>query len=173
MSTRNSEAYSKIVGWLMGTLVTRVKVNPEVSFRELLLSCRNSIVEGVDHVFYQYSYKSSAGDLVNDLGIKLEWTRMAVQLNVLDDASTAQMDIADFEPYHTDMEYVPDLFDIAFLVQVFRNGILVNCKYKYDLIDKSEISDACEQFVNVLQMAVHSPDLKMKYWKKGDFVDVH
>ena len=154
MSTRHNEEYSKIIGWLTGALVTRVKVNHNTNFRDLLLSCRDDIVEAVDHIYYQ--------SFVDDLC--LEWNQLATQLNIVNDINTAEGKITDFEPYHNAREHV--LFDIAFLMVVHENGIVVNCTYKNDAIDKSDISKICENFIYVLEMAISSPNVKMKDWDK-------
>jgi acyl carrier protein len=80
MSVRINHDSLKIIGWLMGSLVTRVTVHTDSTFRDLLFSCRNHIVEAVDHIFYQ--------SFVNDLN--LEWEQFATQLNLLNDLNTPE-----------------------------------------------------------------------------------
>ena len=152
-STRTNEDFSKIIGCLHGILVSRIKVNNDVSFKELLLLSRNVIVEAMDHIYYQ--------NITEELNV--EWS---ASLNVINDMNTAKGEIVDFEPYHYDIEYA--YFDITFLVNVFENGIYVRCSHKNDAIDKSEISEICEKFVSVVKMAIGSPNIKMKYWNKVD-----
>jgi amino acid adenylation domain-containing protein len=149
MSTRSNEDHSKIIGWLTGTLVTRIKVNENSNFNDLLNICSNAFIDAVDHICYQ--------DFINP-----EWFYIATQLNVLNDFNTAEGRIEDFHSYHFDMDTV--FFDIAFLIEAFENGLLITCWYRRNFIDKSQIADVCEKFLKVLNLAINSPNVKIRDW---------
>ncbi|WP_299311156.1 condensation domain-containing protein, partial [uncultured Aquimarina sp.] len=154
MSTRNNEDFSKIIGWLTGILISRIKIDNEVSFKDLLFSSKNDIIEAMEHIYYQF--------FISQLNI--EWDELiSAQLNLINDISTAEGEIVDFKPYHYKVGHVSS--DINFNVKVFENGITINCSYKNNVIDKSEISDLCEKFVMVLKNAISSSSIKMKYWR--------
>jgi len=151
MSTRSNEDHSKIVGWLTGTLVTRIKVNENSNFNDLLNICSNAIIDAVDHIYYQ--------DFINP-----EWFHIATQLNVLNDFNTAEGSVEDLHSYHFDIDNI--FFDITFIIETFEDGLLITCLYRRNFIDKSQIADVCEKFLRVLNLAINSPDVKIKDWSK-------
>jgi hypothetical protein len=151
MSTRSNEEYSKIVGWLTGTLVTRIKVNENGTFNDLLNTCSNAFIDAVDHIYYQ--------DFINP-----EWFHIATQLNVLNDSNTVEGRIEDLHSYHFDVDTV--FFDITFLIEPFENGLLITCWYRRSFIDKSQIAVVCEKFLKVLNLAINSPNVKIRDWSE-------
>ncbi|HEX6427900.1 MAG TPA: condensation domain-containing protein, partial [Niastella sp.] len=151
MSTRSNEDHSKIIGWLTGALVTRIKVNENSNFNDLLNICSNAFIDAVDHIYYQ--------DFINP-----EWFHITTQLNVLNDFNTAEGRVEDFHSYHFDMDTV--FFDITFLIEAFENGLLIICWYRRNFIDKSQIADVCEKFLKVLNLAINSPNVKIRDWSE-------
>ena len=152
ISTRANLGFSKIIGWLTGTLVTRIKVDNDVSFEDLLKLSNNIFMEAVDHIYYQ-----SSEDVLSP-----EWFHLATQLNILNDIGTPEGKIMDFHPYHFDVENTA--FDMGFHIKVHENGMIVTCIYKKNFIPKSEISRICEIFISVLERAVNSRNMKIKNW---------
>jgi amino acid adenylation domain-containing protein len=151
MSTRSNEDHSKIIGWLTGTLVTRIKVNENSNFNELLNICSNAFIDAVDHIYYQ--------DFINP-----EWFHIATQLNVLNDFNTVEGRIEDLHSSHFEIDNV--FFDITFIIEAFENGLLITCVYRRNFIDKSQISDVCEKFLKVLNLAINSPNDKFRGWSE-------
>jgi len=153
MSTRRKEEHLRIIGWLTGTLVTRIRVDENASFKDLIKICFNALVEALDHIYYQ-----SSEDVLN-----LDWFLIATQLNVLNDINTAEDILEDFCPCHVDIDDVS--FNLTFLMKAFKNGLLITCTYKKSFIDKRQIADVCGKFLEVLNMAINSPESKIKDWK--------
>ncbi|WP_211319098.1 type I polyketide synthase [Mucilaginibacter oryzae] len=153
MSTRVNDDFSKIIGWLTGILLSRVKVREELSFRELVSICKNDMLEALEHIYY-HTYEPH---------INVAWNDLATQLNIINDKNTASGLIDDFESQH--FELVNIYFDISFNIRVLTNGISICCTYKTDLIAPSAISDVCQSFVNILKLATNEPDLKIGLWE--------
>ncbi|WP_299316025.1 hypothetical protein, partial [uncultured Aquimarina sp.] len=124
----------------------------EVSFKDLLFSSKNDIIEAMEHIYYQ-----TYGD--HHQGV--EWDQLANQLNVVNDISTAEGEIEDFRSYHVDLEHM--YFDVRFFISVFKNGISIHFSYKNGIIDKSEISHISKKFVAILKEAIESPNIKLKH----------
>jgi hypothetical protein len=155
MSIRSKEDHSKIIGWLTGTLVTRIKVDENAGFNDLLNLCTSAYIDAIDHIYYQFS----AGD-----ELKFKWFEETTQLNILNDVNTATGIIKNFQPEHFDKENVS--FNISFLIEAFKNGLMVTCSYKRNFIDKRSISAICGKFLEVLSTAVDTPNVKIKDWTK-------
>jgi len=148
MSTRNNEEYLKIIGWLTGELFLRVRVDDEVSFKELLYVCRDTIVEAVEHIYYQ--------DVVNLLGV--EWGHLvSAQLNLMEQTHAAGLMMCKSRPAHYVAGHVST--GINFNVHLYNDCMLVNCTYKTDFADRSEIEGICDQFVEVMRLSVNMPDM--------------
>ncbi|MDO6434798.1 condensation domain-containing protein, partial [Flavitalea sp. BT771] len=160
VSTRDNEDYSKIIGWLTGLLISRVKIDPEASFRDLLLTCRNIIIEAMDHIYY-HTITYGQWTMKDGLISPVLWDDLvAAQLNIEDE--TMEKPMKDFAPCHFATGFASS--DINFGINIFNNGLIVNCRYKTNAISPSEIAGICENFIIVLRMAIQSPDVKMKHW---------
>jgi len=160
VSTRDNEYYSKIIGWLSGVLVTRVKFDPEASFRDLLLTCKNIIIEAMGHIYY-HTITHGLWTMKNGVISPVLWDDLvAAQLNI--EEESMEKLITDFAPCHFVAGQASS--DINFGVNILKNGLIVNCRYKTNAISPSEIAGICENFVIILRKAVQSPDIKMKYW---------
>jgi amino acid adenylation domain-containing protein len=155
MSTRSKEDHSGIIGWLTGTLVTRIKVDENANFRDMLKVCSKAFVDAVDHIYYQ-----SYDHVLNPDRFQV------AQLNVLNDINNAEGNIVDFQPYDSDWDNV--YFNINFLVEAFKNGLLITCSYRRNFIDKRQISDICGKFLEVLNVATNSPDVKIRDWSNQE-----
>ncbi len=150
MSTRSKEDHSRIVGWLTGTLVTRIKVDENDTFKGLIKRCSNAFIDAVDHIYYQ-----SSEDVLHP-----DWNQVATQFNILNDMHTAEGSLENFIPFHFDKASI--YFDIAFQMEAFKNGMLITCSYKRSFISKHQISDVCGRFLEVLNTAINAPDVKIK-----------
>ena len=144
MSTRFDEDYSKIVGWLTGALVTRIKTDKESNFKALLFKCRETIVDSMDHIYYQSLH----------LHLPKQWNEVATQLNVINDIHTADGYIEDFKDFHSHLDYI--YFDIAFAVRVYQNGISIEIIYKPDLLDKNDLPLIAQKFTDILKENINS-----------------
>ena len=158
MSLRNSEESFDLIGWLTGALVTRVEVKKNVSFRDLLFSCREKILKGIDHIQYPH-FMSDLSDM------NLDWFEISTQLNVLNDLSSSKGEITDMGKYHYSEDHV--LFDIVFMITVHSNGLEVICTYKNSFAHKSNIEAICKNFVRILELAINSPNTNLKCLKIG------
>ncbi|MDR7132712.1 amino acid adenylation domain-containing protein [Algoriphagus sp. 4150] len=141
MSTRINQDFSKIIGWLTGTLVSRIKIEKTKSFGELLLLCQKQIVDSTDHIYYQEYGKH----------LKTDWDQIATQLNLV-------LDNSSFESRHLALGHHSMgklYFDIAFVMVVFNDGILIDCNYKYEAIDPSAIEAVCGKFIDVLDEVIY------------------
>jgi hypothetical protein len=154
MSTRNSEELYPIVGWMVGCLVSRVKVNPEETFEDLAIACRNSMMDAMDHVYYQ-DFKEH---------LEKEWSDHVTQLNILNDKVTGTGVVDDFTPKHYEAHSL--YFDFSFNVRVYKNGISFICQYRFDAIGKADIEEFCIEFVRLLKMTVQSPKSTIKSFDK-------
>jgi hypothetical protein len=162
MSTRTEEDHSKIIGWLTGTLVTRIRVDENANFRDLIKITSNAFVDAVDHIYYQLSE-----DVLN-----LDWFQVATtQLNVLNDINTAEHVVEGFHPDHFDIDDV--YFNLTFQIEVLKNGLFITCLYKKSFIDKQQISVVCGKFLEVLNIAINSPNLKIKDWSNEEITKPH
>ncbi len=155
ISTRLNEDFSKIIGWLTGGLVTRLKVNKDDTFNKLLQKCRFSYIECLEHTFFVDKESTYKADL--------KWNELPSYLNVTNDFNTDAGRLKDLKNYH----FVSNKFfdNLSFSTTIYKNGILVTCSYSDDLINKSEVSNICEKFISILDKALNSPDLQIKYWE--------
>ena len=151
ISTRNAEGSSEIIGWLIGKLISRVEVVNDDSFKDLLESCKIVMAEGMEHIQYDFPWKHFD-------------EKQSMGLNLLNNFNTVEDKAPNFKSHH--YNNVDNYLDFTFDMQVLKNGIWILCKYKNDLVDKSEISEVCDEFVEVIKTAINTPDIKMKYWSK-------
>lgn len=152
MSTRNSEDFSKIIGWLIGGLISRVKVDNDLSFYDLVTHCKERFVQGLDHIHF-----STYSDLLEQ-----QWNDVvSTHLNISGENLSAQIP----DDYPTHFEVSGLVFDLTFNIEFYENGMFINCLYNSALIAKSEISQLCEFFNHLLEQAVTDPTLKMTNWK--------
>lgn len=148
ISSRDNKIFFGIVGWLTSALVLRLKVYDDINYKNLIEEIRNKIFTAIDHRYYQ--------DYVEDLNIK--WDQMvASQFNLIYNLEN-EFDHSNFKPYHFDIDYA--FFDFAFHMNIYSNGILVNCLYGLDLISRCEISNVCNEFIQVLDASTKSLDFK-------------
>ncbi len=151
-STRDSEDHSKLIGWMTGVLVSRIKVEPGMSFKDLLFFCKKNIIESIDHIDYSLYWNH----------IRVEWNQVATQINLINNNTTIHQKSPHIGDQHYDSQDI--YFDIAFTLTVFENGILAVCKYKTEAIHPSIISLFCEKFVDTLRMGIDFPENKIKNW---------
>ncbi|RQO65143.1 hypothetical protein DBR43_30260, partial [Pedobacter sp. KBW06] len=144
MSTRLGEDYAKIVGWLTGALVTRIKTREDSDFKALLFKCREAVVDAMDHIYYQSLH----------LHLPKQWNELATQLNVINDIHTADGYIEDFSDFHSGLDYI--YFDIAFAVRVYQNGISVEIIYKPEVLDKNDLPLIAQKFTAILKENINS-----------------
>ena len=164
MSTRDNEDYSKIIGWLSGLLISRIKIDPEVSFRDLLLICKNTIIEAMNHILLpQYLFRAVDHEKWSRFTALFGDDLVAAQLNI--EEESMEKSIMDFTPCHF-VAMICRSSDINFGVNILKNGLIVNCRYKTNAISPSEIAGICENFIGVLRAAIQFPDIKMEYWAK-------
>ncbi|GAA4115490.1 hypothetical protein GCM10022393_15630 [Aquimarina addita] len=152
-STRSNEDFQKIVGWFGGMLISRVKLNRDQTFKDLLFHCRKVATEAMDHVHYQ--------PFTSDLN--LDWDRLvSAQINVGNNFNNAEHQLVDFEPYHGDIPK-PSL-DINFGVGVYKNGMEITCDYNRELISKTQISNICKEYLKIIKASISTLDTKIKNW---------
>lgn len=150
ISTRHNDDFLKIVGWVAGMLISRVKIEKNQTFRELLFHCRKVVAEAMDHIHYE--------DFPSDLDS--EWEQLlSAQLNQRNDFDSANSDLLDNNPYHSDSQKPP--LDINFNVQVYKNGIEIMCQYNREAISKSQISGVCNKYLEIIKANIASPDTKI------------
>ncbi|MBB6131814.1 amino acid adenylation domain-containing protein, partial [Mucilaginibacter lappiensis] len=161
VTTRNNEDFSKIVGMLTGVLISRVKVDPEKSFTDLLFSCRTIITEAMDHVFFQnFTLALDANKDREDVSIKWDQV-LSAQLNIVEESN---LEVEKFESYHYSSAYAYSY--INFNMRIVKNGILIDCTYKTEAINPLDISKICEGFITVLKTSINSPSIKLKTWNE-------
>lgn len=152
MSTRHNEDFSKIVGWLIGGLISRIKVNNALSFQDLVMHCRQRLVEGLDHIHF-----STYSDLLEE-----EWNDVvSTHLNIL--GENPEIPVPEFDSPH--FEVCGLVFDLTFNIEFYQNGILVNCLYNTGLVGESEISYLCDYYNDLLEGLLNHPTVKMNKWK--------
>ena len=156
ISTRNNEEFYKIIGWLSGVLISRVKVDDEMSFRNLFFICKNIIAEAMEHIYYQ-NITVGLFKTINGEDVGIEWGQLvSAQLNVIEERDR---EVKNFESSHYVSNYASS--DINFNIIAVKNGMVVRCTYKIDAIDPMEISEICNSFVDILKIAVDSPNIKI------------
>ena len=127
----------------------------KLAFTDLMLHCKQRITEGMDHIYY-----NTYSELLDE-----EWNEVvSTQLNILSDINSPNAGNANVNPSH----YVIDdfVFDLTFNVAVYKNGILINCIYKPDSIDKSQIAGLCQIFNVLIEKDIKFPNIKMRDWDK-------
>ncbi|VXC05945.1 hypothetical protein FLAVO9AF_50049 [Flavobacterium sp. 9AF] len=153
ISTRSNEDFSKIVGWLIGNLLVRIKVDYEKDFQSSLMLCKDQLIEAMDHIYYQ-NYVEDVNVSWNDL--------MSAMINVIADVYN-ERDISEAKSSHSNLSHHIH-FNLSFTLEIYKNGIAVNCKYRKDFINPLLIELICEDFIEVLRIASSSQNIEIKNW---------
>lgn len=147
-TTRNAD-FQNIIGWLIGPLVSRAEVNEECSFSDLLLQCREVTSKGLDHIYF---------NTYSDL-LEVEWNEVvSTQLNVLNSLHHPLSGNPNVG-YEAMENFV---FDLTFNIQVYQNGVLIDCLYKPSKVSNTQVKGLCEYYGALLEQAIVAPDMPLK-----------
>ena len=182
---RNHPDLENLIGCFINTLPIRTRLEPGLSFRELLLQVRKTSIEGYDHQELPFEQMVEALNMPRDTS-RNPLVQVMLQLIELPEASLAQLDglAVQILPIRNKAAN----FDLSFYLR--RNaeqGLSATITYATDVFNDDRIQRLSTHLITLLSSVLEAPDQPsillnllpeperqlIESWQQGPVVEVH
>jgi non-ribosomal peptide synthetase component F len=156
---RTKASLQDIVGTFVNILPLRVQVRPDISYEELLLDIKRTVVEGFDHQDFQFDQMVS---LVGSKGTGLlESPLIDVHLsfsNTIDD--TIQLDVFEILSLQNKHDQLTN-YELQLEARTEKGRLYIDFIYSKELYDADTIELIMQYYTNILKFVIENRDVKV------------
>ncbi len=157
IANRNHKEIESLIGFFVNSLVFRIKLNPDVTFSELLNQVRQLSLEAFDH--QDLPFEKLVEEIRPERALShspVFQVAFALQNTGNDELTLPGLEISDLNTHSGTSKY-----DITFFAGESANGIAGVVEYNSDIFDKATIKRFITQFEVLLTGLIHSPQSKV------------
>ncbi|HYR44348.1 MAG TPA: condensation domain-containing protein, partial [Terriglobia bacterium] len=161
IANRNLIEIEGVIGFFVNTLMLRTKVEENTSFRDLLRQVRQTTIDGCGH--QELPIEKVVEELQPERSLShLPFTRLmfAMQNELFEKALWGPLEV-EFLDVATDTAK----FDLTFLIQGSKEGLIARVEYNSDLFEQATIERLLEHYEVLLANAAEAPDEKISQLK--------
>ncbi|MEN5378517.1 amino acid adenylation domain-containing protein [Sphingobacterium kitahiroshimense] len=142
ISNRSDDSFNNVLGWMTGVVLLRMKVEPQMSFEELVDQSYEKFLAAYDHRFVPNEF------VMNHLDIPCDQLA-SISLNFLDQSNQKlNENLADYQIRKNVR------FDLSFIIKLYSDGIEIVCSHKDEVLDMSEIPMICDELVDIIKHGI-------------------
>ncbi|MFC2155937.1 condensation domain-containing protein [Acidobacteriota bacterium] len=158
IANRRQPELHPIVGFLVNTLVFRVKVDPGLSFRQLLKHIKRETLESYEYQDYPFDLLVEQLGLDRDLSQSPLFNFMVAHNNAETEDSQLVMEGLKTSPYAYEEDFNMSKFDLVMHMNEFADCIYPSIEYNSDLFDRTTIERMADNFLTLIDNVIAQKD---------------
>ncbi|MEL6557228.1 MAG: amino acid adenylation domain-containing protein [Bacteroidota bacterium] len=160
MANRNLQELGDVIGFFANTVITRMKFNPQMTFRKLIDEVFTELVRAQEYQQIPFEKIVEAINPSRDQSRTPLFQVMASYMHIPDvDKSSKTGGIDELDIESLDSEYVQVKFDLKFaFTETFDGNVKIMIEYSEDLYKKSSIENMMRQYEMLLSSILAAPD---------------
>lgn len=157
MGGRKQVEAEPLIGYFVNPLPIRSTVNPEESFKAILLEVKKNALEAFDHQEVPFEKIVAATAQRRQFGVNPLFQVMFVMEYGDEDLNQAEGFSMEVMPF----AQTTSKFDLTFLVKEELDGIRIRIEYSKDLFDAERVETLATQYKQILGAGLANPDQKL------------